>query len=192
MKHRNILLTRLWLTLAMCVCMTFVAGNASAQLVANQTQGFGNGKLVTFTYLQNFDCVDQPTMDLDFNGVKAQSDPNEMQTPICQAVTEPTANPAGGDIKHTAHLYVLIPMFSVDNDQNPADAMPEWREAWRTLRSRAGTGVNRAIRCCTRGLEGQSQSGHHDAVPRPEQSRARHVHHARFLSRPVRDAGGAR
>src|SRR5262249_48042531 len=33
------------------------------------------------------------------------------------------ADPTGGDIKHTAHLYVLIPMFSVDNDQNPNDAM---------------------------------------------------------------------
>jgi hypothetical protein len=63
-------------------------------------------------------------MDLDFNGVMAQSDPNEMQTPICQPVTEPTADPSGGNIKHTAHLYVLIPMFSVDNDQNPNDAMP--------------------------------------------------------------------
>jgi hypothetical protein len=47
-----------------------------------------------------------------------------MQTPICQAVTEPTEDPTGTDIKHTAHLYVLIPMFSVDNDQNPNDAMP--------------------------------------------------------------------
>jgi len=80
--------------------------------------------LVTFTYLQNFDCVDQPTMDLDFNHVLAQSDPNEMQTPICQAVTEPTEDPTGGDIKHTAHLYVFIPMFSVDGDTNPAHAMP--------------------------------------------------------------------
>jgi hypothetical protein len=78
----------------------------------------------TFTYLQNFDCVDQPTMDLDFNHVLAQSDPNEMQTPICQAVTEPTEDPTGGDIKHTAHLYVFIPFFSVDGDTNPADAMP--------------------------------------------------------------------
>src|SRR5215475_2551887 len=100
------------------------APSAYAQLAANQTQGFGNGRLVTFTYLQNFDCVDQPTLDLDFNKVAAQSDPNEMQTPICQAVTEPTQDPTGGDIKHTAHLYVFIPMFSVDNDQNPADAMP--------------------------------------------------------------------
>ncbi|MGE5413414.1 MAG: hypothetical protein ACM3NW_04500 [Syntrophomonadaceae bacterium] len=63
-------------------------------------------------------------MDLDFNGILAQSDPAEMQLPICQAVTEPSADPAGGDLKHTAHLYVLIPMFSVDNDTNPNDAMP--------------------------------------------------------------------
>src|SRR5215469_9639346 len=102
------------LTLALWASPMFLASNAFGQLAANQTNGFGNGRLVTFTYLQNFDCVDQPTMDLDFNGLKAQSDPNEMQTPICQAVTEPTADPAGGDIKHTAHLYVLIPMFSVD------------------------------------------------------------------------------
>jgi hypothetical protein len=109
-----------------CVCLAVVIGSAWAQepLAPNQTIGFGNGRLVKFTYLQNFDCVDQPTMDLDFNGKKAQSDPNEMQTPICQVVTESTADPAGGDIKHTAHLYVLVPMFSVDHDTNPADAMP--------------------------------------------------------------------
>src|SRR5438046_6012077 len=104
--------------------LLLAGATASAKLAANQTNGFGNSRLVTFTYLQNFGCVDQPALDLDFNKVPAQSDPNEMQTPICQAVTEPTADPAGGDIKHTAHLYVLIPMFSVDNDQNPNDAMP--------------------------------------------------------------------
>ena len=98
-------------------------GSARAQLAPNQTNGFGNGNLVTFTYLQNFDCVDQPTLDLDFNGMLAQNDPNEMQTPICQPITEPTQDPTGGDIKHTAHLYVLIPMFSVDGDKNPDDAM---------------------------------------------------------------------
>jgi hypothetical protein len=102
----------------------FFAPGAPAQLAPNQTDGFGNNRLITLTYLQNFDCVDQPLLDLDFNGILAQSDPNEMQTPICQPVTEPTQDPAGGDLKHTAHLYVLIPMFSVDNDHNPADAMP--------------------------------------------------------------------
>jgi len=106
------------------LCLAFAAVSASAQLANNQTNGFGNNRLVTFTYLQNFDCVDQPTMDLDFNRVLAQSDPNEMQTPICQPVTEPTQDPTGGNIKHTAHLYVFVPMFSVDNDQNPNDAMP--------------------------------------------------------------------
>src|SRR5438477_4186599 len=115
---------RRWRTIAILASATLVANNASAQLADNQTHGFGNNRLVTFTYLQNFDCVDQPTMDLDFNGKLAQSDPNEMQTPICQAVTEPTEDPTGGDLKHTAHLYVLIPMFSVDHDTNPNDAMP--------------------------------------------------------------------
>lgn len=99
-------------------------GRSSTSLASNQTHGFGNGRLVTFTYLQNFDCVDQPAMDLDFNHKLAASDPNEMQTPICQPVTEPTQDPSGADIKHTAHLYVLIPMFSVDFDTNPGDAMP--------------------------------------------------------------------
>ena len=109
---------------ALFACLLLSTGNALAQLGPNQTNGFGNNRLVTFTYLQNFDCVDQPTMDLDFNHILAQSDPNEMQTPICQPVTEPTQDPTGGSIKHTAHLYVLVPMFSVDNDQNPDDAMP--------------------------------------------------------------------
>ena len=111
------------LTFTAYLGITFLAANACA-LAPNQTNGFGNDRLLTFTYLQNFDCVDQPKLDLDFNGIPAESDPNEMQTPICQAVTEPTQDPTGGKIKHTAHLYVLIPMFSVDNDQNPDHAMP--------------------------------------------------------------------
>ena len=117
-------LTQLFLFIGFFGATLFASTSVSAQLAPNQTNGFGNGRLVTFTYLQNFDCVDQPTQDLDFNGTKAQSDPNELQTPICQPVTEPTQDPSGGDIKHTAHLYVLIPMFSVNNDQKPADAMP--------------------------------------------------------------------
>jgi hypothetical protein len=120
-QFTKISLTSIGRILAACVWMTLIASQASAQLAPNQTNGFGNGDLVTFTYLQNFDCVDQPNLDLDFNGIKAQSDPNEMQTPICQVVTEPTADPTGGDIKRTAHLYVLVPMFG--SDTNPADAM---------------------------------------------------------------------
>jgi hypothetical protein len=51
------LFIRLGLTLATCACATFVASSASAQLAPNQTHGFGADKLVTFTYVQNFDCV---------------------------------------------------------------------------------------------------------------------------------------
>src|SRR5215469_13639300 len=96
----------LWGTAVILTISAVTMNHLSAQLLTNQTHGFGNGRLVTFTYLQNFDCVDQPTLDLDFNRILAQSDPNEMQTPICQPITEPTQDPAGGDIKHTAHLYV--------------------------------------------------------------------------------------
>lgn len=109
------------LALATGIALFIAATGASAQLAPNQTQGFGNGRIITFTYLQNFDCVDEPSLDLDFNGISAQSDPNEMQTPICQVITEPSKDPAGGDLKHTAQLYVLVPMFG--NDTNPADAM---------------------------------------------------------------------
>jgi hypothetical protein len=120
----KILPTRGWLAVVTAVAsLTFAAHGAVAQLAPNQTNGFGHGSTVTFTYLQNFDCVDEPKLDLDFNGIPAQSDPNEMQTPICQPITEPSADPSGGDLKHTAHLYVLIPMFSIDHDTNPAEAM---------------------------------------------------------------------
>lgn len=112
---------------AVMACALFLLGAAGAsaqKLAPDQTHGFGADKFLTFTYLQNFDCVDQPLLDLDFNHIKAESDPNEMQFPICQVVTEPTQDPTGGPIEKTAHLYVLVPMFSVDNDQNPNDAMP--------------------------------------------------------------------
>lgn len=111
MRQAKALFTRASTMLATVVCLIFSATSGLAQLAPNQTQGFGNGGLVTFTYLQNFDCLEQPGMDLDFNHVKAQSDPNELQIPICQPVTEPTQDPAGGDIKHTAHLYVRFQCF---------------------------------------------------------------------------------
>lgn len=117
-------MTRCTSLLGMVAAVLLVNSTSAQQLAPNQTNGFGNGRLVVFTYQQNFDCVDQPMLDLDFNGILAQSDPDEMQTPICQPLTEPTQDPAGGDLKHTAQLYVLLPMFSVDNDQNPEDAIP--------------------------------------------------------------------
>jgi hypothetical protein len=117
-------MTRCLSLLTLIAGVLLVSSTSAQELKPNQTNGFGNNRLTTFTYLQSFDCVDQPILDLDFNGILAQSDPDEMQTPICQPITEPTQDPAGVDIKHTAHLYVLIPMFTVDGDTNPNDAIP--------------------------------------------------------------------
>jgi len=98
--------------------------SGSAQ--TNSTLGYGNGELLRFIYPQNFDCVDQPKDDLNFNGIPAATDPGEMQIPICQVGTNPTINPPGkaGNPKFTTEpIYVLVPMFSTDNDQNPNDAI---------------------------------------------------------------------
>ena len=91
----------------------------------NQTLGYGNDNLTKFTYVQNFDCVDQPNDDLNFNGIPSKSDPAELQIPICQVGINPTIDPSGiiGANDPTEPLYVLVPMFSFDNDQNPADAI---------------------------------------------------------------------
>lgn len=105
---------------------TAMADPASGGLRSNQTEGFGAGKLLKFNYTQNFDCVDQPSGDLDFDKRKASKDPDEMQVPICQAGIDPTINPPGAMGKASATtdpLYVLVPMFSVDSDQNPKDAI---------------------------------------------------------------------
>lgn len=114
---------RLLPTAVLAALFTMTAASAQS-LNPNQTRGYGHGRLLTFTYTQNYTCIHQPTDDLDYNGVLAQSDPGEFQTPICQAATEPTIDPTGRKIERAARLYVLVPMFSLDNDQNPADAMP--------------------------------------------------------------------
>ena len=105
---------------------TFAIGSAYAlsPLKPNQTYGYSHGKVVTFTYTQQFDCVDQPRDDLNYNGVLAQSDTGEYQTPICQAGTQATIDPTGANANTTEILYVLVPFFSIDHDQNPNDAIP--------------------------------------------------------------------
>jgi hypothetical protein len=112
---------------ALFVAVALIAATASAQKLApNQTLGFGDSQLLQFTYTQNFDCIDQPFDDLNFNGIIAARDPGEMQTPICQVGTNPSINPpgqVGNPYITTEPLYVLVPLFSVNNDQNPNDAI---------------------------------------------------------------------
>ena len=108
------------------VALISVAASAQSFKNPNVTFGYGAGEVVKFFYTQNFDCVEQPTDDLNFNGIAAASDPAELQTPICEVGTQPSINPPGqiGDPAQTTEpLYVLVPMFSTDNDQNPNDAI---------------------------------------------------------------------
>ena len=50
---------------ALLAAVALIAATASAQtLKSNQTLGFGAGQLLTFTYLENFTCIDQPNDDL--------------------------------------------------------------------------------------------------------------------------------
>lgn len=100
-----------------------MTGTSMGSLKPNQTRGFGANRPLIFTYTQNFACIHQPKSDLNYNGEPAQSDPGEFQTPICQAGTEPTIDPTGKDIKQSEPLYVLVPMFSLNNDHNPNDAI---------------------------------------------------------------------
>ena len=110
------------LCLVLISASTLSVAQVNDPIRKNQTEGFGAGSLLDFTYTQSFDCVDQPKSDLDFDKKKAESDPDEQQIPICQAGIDPTINPPGAigmASTTTDPLYVLIPMFSTDNDQNP-------------------------------------------------------------------------
>jgi hypothetical protein len=124
--NRRLQQAAIMIGIALACGSAFAQNTKAPSLAPNQTLGYGAGRLTTFSYTQSFDCVDQPKGDLNFNGIPAASDPNEFQVPICQAGVQPTIDPTGltfGPQDPTEPLYVLIPMFSVDNDQNPNDAI---------------------------------------------------------------------
>lgn len=92
----------------------------------NQTDGFGNEKLLVFTYFQNFSCIHEPFDDLDGaghagDGLVAAVDPDEFQTTNCilgdsGSGSLPTIDPTGKPIAGTEPLFVIVPFFDADND----------------------------------------------------------------------------
>jgi hypothetical protein len=94
----------------------------AVKLDRDQTLGFGDNKLLIFKYDQNFDCVDQREDDRNYNGVQAEADPAELEQDICQIGAPSTMDPTGASVKQTDKLYVLVPMFSLNDDRNPNDA----------------------------------------------------------------------
>lgn len=110
-----------WLVLASAAAPAQAAGEG-ARLAPNQTLGFGADRLVRFTYTQSFSCVDEPRDDRNYNGVAAQSDPGEFQTPICQVGAPPTIDPTGIPIGQSEPLYVLVPFFDTSAQPDAAEA----------------------------------------------------------------------
>lgn len=96
------------------------SGNGDQPVAINQTQGFAAGRLLVFTYLQNFHCIHQPFQDLNHNGKVAAADPNEFQRPVCAVGEQPTIDPTGAPVSVTEKLYVITPFFG--DDKNPNDA----------------------------------------------------------------------
>lgn len=94
--------------------------NGDTPVEINQTQGFAAGRLLVFTYLQNFHCLHQPFQDLNHNHVVAAADPQEFQRPVCAVGEQPTIDPTGAPVSSTEKLYVITPFFG--DDKNPNDA----------------------------------------------------------------------
>lgn len=102
---------------SVAVSPAFAQEHASASLGANQTLGYGDGKLLTFTYQQQYDCVIQPNDDRNYNGIKADKDATEMLTPECQVGAPSTIDPTGANVKNTDPLYVIVPFFETNKSE---------------------------------------------------------------------------
>jgi hypothetical protein len=137
--------------------------NTARPLSVNQTEGYGDGQLLVFTYFQNFACIHQPFDDLDHNGLVAAMDPNEFQRPICSVGRGPSIDPTGRPINGTLKLYVIAPFFG--NDTNPSDAFsPELGQALLSLfgfiPEAFKTSPSVAVQCPEPGLPVTQHTGH--------------------------------
>ena len=104
---------------------TSATATPSRPIRADQTDGYGDGKLVTFTYGQQYQCVHEPGDDRNGNGIPADRDPAEFQTPICEVGfgTKIGLDPAGAPTTETEPLYVIVPFFDADHDGEAAGGL---------------------------------------------------------------------
>jgi hypothetical protein len=94
------------------------SGVPTTPLNTNQTQGYGAGKLLTFTYGQQFDCVVQPGDDRNFKGVEATVDPAQFNTPECQIAAPSSIDPTGAKVSaNTPVLWVIVPFFETNKNE---------------------------------------------------------------------------
>lgn len=115
------------LTLLALAATLFLLASASVgqehKIKANQTEGFGKGQELVFTYTQQFYCTHEPFQDLNHNGRVAAVDPNEFQRSICAVGEQPTIDPTGAPVSQTDKLFVIVPFFG--NSKDPEDAFNE-------------------------------------------------------------------
>lgn len=91
----------------------------AAGLKINQTAGFGAGRLLLFTYQQQFDCVIEPRDDPNYSGKPAALDPSQFASPECQVGAPSSIDPSGAPVAKTDKLFVLVPFFET-NKRKPA------------------------------------------------------------------------
>src|ERR1700689_5018412 len=144
-----------------------IAVATSAQSKPNQTLGYGENKLLTFTYSESFTCIDQPGSDLNFNGILAENDPAEMQTPICQVGTQPTINPNGmkGNPARPprADLCARPHVHQRQRSESQRRDFLHQRSRRYNLRAHPGLHADFLVRRASRSLQGQAERLH--AVP---------------------------
>jgi hypothetical protein len=93
------------------------ATQPDANLKPAQTLGFGAGRLLNFTYQQQFDCLVQPKDDRNYSNVIAALSPAQFNFPQCQVGAPSTIDPTGGPIAKTDKIWVLVPFFETDKSQ---------------------------------------------------------------------------
>src|ERR1700694_4680178 len=108
-----------WGVLASLLCVASAFAQDKS-ITVNETEGFGAGQLLVFTYLQEFYCTHEAFDDLNHNGKVSAIDPFEFQRPICAVGEQPKIDPTGVPVSRTEKLYVISPFFG--NDKNPNDA----------------------------------------------------------------------
>ncbi len=87
-------------------------------IAVNQTDGFGNDRLLAFTYDMNYQCVHGPFDDLDNDGAVAAEDPTEF--PRCIVGGQSAIDPAGDPVRSTEPLFVIVPLFQKSPPGAPA------------------------------------------------------------------------
>jgi hypothetical protein len=115
-------------------------GGRSRPQPIGHTEGYGNFKVASFLYPQQFHCTDEPGDDLDGpghrgDGVVAAQDPDEFQHPAIGppgspcivgdtgSGSLPTIDPAGRPVENAEKVWAILPVFDSVKD---ADATPEF------------------------------------------------------------------